>query len=111
VGMAPTVAAKLWKLPAVAALGSFLAARRVFPEVSGQLEGARRRGGHLVILSHSDRDPIDASIAAMGVSVSAAIVAFEVGYYAPALGRWQPTPTRELPDVHGLAGVLDEPAS
>jgi FMN phosphatase YigB (HAD superfamily) len=112
-----------------------------------------RRGWQLVILSHRDRDLIDASIGAIGVSFSAVIVAFKVGSYTPALGQWrafygttradrehhvyfaqsrfhdivaayelgvgsvwinqlgeraQPTPTRELPDLHGLADVLDE---
>jgi 2-haloacid dehalogenase len=135
------------------ALGCSLPAWPVFPEVSGQLEEACRRGWQLVILSSSDRDLIDASIGAIGVPFSAAIVASGVGSYKPALGHWrafydtahadrerhvhvaqshlhdivpahelgirsvwinrlgeraQPTPTRELPDFHGLADVLDE---
>ena len=48
-----------------------------------------RRGWEFVILSRSDRDPIDASIGAIGVPFSAAIVAFEVGSYTPALGHWR----------------------
>jgi 2-haloacid dehalogenase len=112
-----------------------------------------RRGWQLVIVSHSDRDPIAASTGAIGVPSSAAIVAFDVASYTPARGHWrafydttpadrerhvyvaqshphnivppdelgirsvwinrlgeraQPTPTRELPDLHGLADVLDE---
>ncbi len=135
------------------ALGRSLAAWPVFAEVCGQLEEARQRGWQLVVLSNSDRDLIEASIGAIGVPFSAAIVAFEVGSYTPALGHWrafydathadrerhvyvaqsrahnivppyelgirsvwvnqlgeraQPTPTRELPDLHGLADVLDE---
>ncbi len=134
-------------------LGRFLPAWPVFPEVSGQLEEARRRGWQLVILSNGDRYLIDASIGAIGVPFCAAIVASEVGSYTPALGHWrafydithadrerrvhvaqshfhdivpayelgvrsvwinrlgeraQPTPTRELLDLRGLADVLDE---
>jgi 2-haloacid dehalogenase len=125
----------------------------VFPDVPEQLEQARRRGWQLVMLSNTDRDLIDASIAAIGVTFSGAIVASEVGSYKPALGHWrafyeatgadrerhvhvaqshfhdiapahelgissvwinrlgergEPAPTRELPDLHGLADVLDE---
>ena len=135
------------------ALGRSLPAWPVFPEVPRQLEEARRGGWQLVILSNSDRDLIDASIWAIGVPFSAAIVASEVGSFKPALGHWrafcdtthadrerhvhvaqshfhdivpayelgtrsvwinrlderpEPTPTRELPDLHGLADVLDE---
>jgi 2-haloacid dehalogenase len=105
------------------------------------------------MLSNTDRDFIDASIAAIGVHFSDAIVASEVGSYKPALGHWrvfyestgpdrehhvhvaqshfhdivpahelgirsvwinrlgergEPAPTRELPDLGGLADVLDE---
>ena len=125
----------------------------VFPEVPEQLAEARQRGWQLVILSNSDRDLIDASIAAIGVPFSGAIVASEVGSYKPGLGHWrafyestgadrerhvhvaqshfhdivpahelgirsvwinrlgeraEPAPTRELPDLIGLADVLDE---
>ncbi|HUO70191.1 MAG TPA: HAD family hydrolase [Solirubrobacteraceae bacterium] len=125
----------------------------IFPEVSDQLLQAHRRGWQLVILSNSDRDLIDASISAIGVPFSSAIVASEVGSYKPALGHWrafyeatgadrerhvhvaqshfhdiapadelgvrsvwinrlgeraEPAPTRELPDLRGLADVLDE---
>jgi 2-haloacid dehalogenase len=125
----------------------------VFPEVAEQLEQARRRGWQLVMLSNTDRDLIDASIEAIGVPFSGAIVASEVGSYKPALGHWwafydatgadrdrhvhiaqshfhdivpahelgirsiwinrlgeraEPAPTRELPDLRGLAEVLDE---
>jgi 2-haloacid dehalogenase len=61
----------------------------VFPEVREQLEEARRRGWRLVMLSNSDRDLIDASIEAIGVPFSGAIVASEVGSYKPALGHWR----------------------
>jgi 2-haloacid dehalogenase len=112
-----------------------------------------RPGWQLVIVSHSHHDPTDASLGAIGVPLSAAIVAFDVASYTPARGHWrafydttpadrerhvyvaqshahnivpldelgirsvwinrpgeraQPTPTRELPDLHRLADVLDE---
>jgi 2-haloacid dehalogenase len=133
-------------------LGHSLPRWPVFPEVREQLDEARRRGWQLVILSNSDRDLIDASIEAIGVPFSGAIVASEVGSYKPALGHWhafyestgadperhvhvaqshfhdivpadqlgirsvwinrlgeraEPAPTRELPDLKGLADVLD----
>jgi 2-haloacid dehalogenase len=135
------------------ALGRSLPGWPVFPEVPEQLEGARRRGWRLVMLSNTDRDFIDASIAAIGVPFTDAIVASEVGSYKPALGHWrvfyestgadrerhvhvaqshyhdvvpahelgirsvwinrlgergEPAPTRELPNLIGLADVLDE---
>lgn len=135
------------------ALGRSLPGWPVFPEVRQQLEEARRRGWQLVMLSNSDRDLIDASIEAIGVTFSGAIAASEVGSYKPALGHWRafyestqtdhqrhvhvaqshfhdivpahelgircvwinrlgeradPAPTRELPDLRGLADVLDE---
>jgi len=71
------------------ALGRSLPAWPVFPEVPAWFEGARRRGWQLVILSGSDRDLIDASIGAIAVSFSAAIVTSEVGSDEPALGHWQ----------------------
>jgi 2-haloacid dehalogenase len=135
------------------ALGRSLPGWPVFPEVPEQLEEARRRGWRLVMLSNTDREFIEASIAAIGVPFSDAIVASEVGSYKPALGHWrvfyestgadrerhvhvaqshfhdvvpahelgirsvwinrlgergEPAPSRELPDLRGLADVLDE---
>jgi 2-haloacid dehalogenase len=135
------------------ALGRSLPGWPVFDEVPAQLAEAHRRGWQLVMLSNTDRDLIDASIEAIGVPFTGAIVASEVGSYKPAHGHWRafydatradparhvhvaqshfhdivpagelgissvwinrlgerrdPAPTRELPDLHGLAGVLDE---
>jgi 2-haloacid dehalogenase len=135
------------------ALGRSLPGWPVFPEVPEQLEEAHRRGWRLVMLSNTDRDFIEASIAAIGVPFNAAVVASEVGSYKPALGHWrvfyestganrerhvhvaqshfhdivpahelgirsvwinrlgergEPAPSRELPDLCGLADVLDE---
>jgi 2-haloacid dehalogenase len=41
------------------------------------------------MLSNTDRDLIDASIAAIGVPFAGAIVASEVGSYKPAHGHWR----------------------
>jgi 2-haloacid dehalogenase len=123
----------------------------VFPEVTGALERARRGQWKLAILSNTDRDFIDASLAAIGVPFELAIVASEIGSYKPAHGHWrafeqavgrlpdvhvaashfhdvvpatelglktiwinrqgeelEPEPTRELPNLSGLAEALDE---
>jgi 2-haloacid dehalogenase len=92
------------------ALGRSLPAWPVFEEVPGELAEARRRGWRLGALSNSDRDLIDASIRAMGVPFDEAIVASEIGsIWINRIGeRGEPAPTRELPDLVGLADVLDE---
>ena len=134
------------------ALGRSLPGWPVFPEVPEQLAEARGRGWTLMLLSNTDRDFIEASMASIGVPFAGAIVASEVGSYKPALGHWRefyavtgadrarhvhvaqshfhdvvpalelgipsvwinrlgeradPPATRELPDLHGLADVLD----
>ena len=123
----------------------------VFPEVTGALERAPRGRWKLAILSNTDRDYIDASMAAIGVPFDLAIVASEIGSYKPTHGHWhafeqavgqlpdvhvaashfhdivpatalglktiwinrlgeelEPEPTRELPNLSGLAEALDE---
>jgi 2-haloacid dehalogenase len=135
------------------ALGRSLPGWPVFDEVPGALAEARERGWRLVALTNSDRDFIDASMRAIGVSFDGAVVASEIGSYKPAHGHWEafyaspgadrdrhvhvaqshfhdivpanelgipsvwinrlgeraePAPTRELPDLKGLADVLDE---
>ena len=74
----------------------------VFPEVPAELEKARSRGWQLGILTNSDRDLIEASIAAIGVPVDVAIVASEIGSYKPAHDHWHAFADRvgRLPDVH-----------
>jgi len=124
----------------------------VFPEVRAELTEANRRGWQLVILSNTDADLLDASIEAIGVPFSGAIVASDIGSYKPAHRHWQafyertqadtrrhvhiaqshfhdvvpscelgirsiwvnrrgeharPSPTAELPDLRGLADMLD----
>ena len=62
----------------------------VFPEVREPRWRMRaRRGWKLAILSNTDRDFIDASMASIGVPFEFAIVASEIGSYKPALGHWR----------------------
>jgi 2-haloacid dehalogenase len=61
----------------------------VFPEVPAALAEMRRRGWLLAILSNSDRDLIEASMAAIGVPFDLAVVASEIGSYKPAHRHWQ----------------------
>ena len=74
----------------------------VFPDVRPELEEARSRGWRLAILSNSDRDLIEASIASIGVPFDLAIVASEIGSYKPAHRHWEAfaEETGRLPDVH-----------
>jgi 2-haloacid dehalogenase len=77
----------------------------VFPEVTGALERARRGGWKLAILSNTDRDYVDASMAQIGASFDLSIVASEIGSYKPAHGHWLAFEQRvgRLPDVHVAA--------
>jgi 2-haloacid dehalogenase len=60
-----------------------------FAEVRTALRELRERGWRLVILSNTDRDLIDASMAQIGVPFELAIVASEIGSYKPAHGHWK----------------------
>jgi len=71
-----------------AGLAAALPSWEPFQEVRAALEEARARGWKLVILSNSDRDLIDASLAQIGVSFELAIVASEIGSYKPAPTHW-----------------------
>ena len=70
------------------ALGRALPEWEPFPEVPAALEEARSRGWRLAILSNSDRDLIDASVAQLGVPFDETIVASEIGSYKPAPRHW-----------------------
>ena len=70
------------------ALGRSLPDWPVFPEVPPALVEARRRGWRLAVLSNSDRELIDASLASIGVPFDLAVVAGEIGSYKPAHGHW-----------------------
>ena len=70
------------------ALGRSLPGWPVFSEVPDALAEAHARGWRLVALSNTDRDFIEASMAAIGVPFERAIVASEIGSYKPAHGHW-----------------------
>src|SRR5207249_3178315 len=59
-----------------------------FQEVPAALEEARTRGWKLAILSNTDRDLIEASLAEIGVPFELAVVASEIGSYKPAGAHW-----------------------
>ena len=59
-----------------------------FPEVRASLEETRSRGWRLALLSNTDRDLIEASIARIGVPFELAIVASEIDSYKPRHRHW-----------------------
>ncbi|MDP9231911.1 MAG: HAD-IA family hydrolase [Actinomycetota bacterium] len=81
-----------------------------FPEVPEALAEAGEQGWKLAILSNTDRDYIDASIARLGVPFELAIVASEIGSYKPALGHWRAFEERigRAPDVHVAASLFHD---
>lgn len=70
----------------------------VFGDVRPALIDARERGWRLAILSNTDRDLIDGSIAAIGVPFDLTIVAGEIGSYKPAHRHWEVFRERTGPD-------------
>jgi 2-haloacid dehalogenase len=70
------------------ALGRSLPEWDPFPEVPPALEDARVRGWKLAVLSNTDRDLLDASLARIAVPVDLSIVASEIGSYKPSRGHW-----------------------
>jgi 2-haloacid dehalogenase len=94
------------------ALGKALPAWAVFPEVAGALEQARARSWRLCILSNTDRQLLDASMAAIGVPFDRSIVASEIGSYKPSHGHWQAFEEQQgrLPDVHVAASLFHDVA-
>ena len=71
------------------ALAQSLPNWRPFSEVPAALQEARSRGWKLAILSNTDRDFIDASMARLAVPFELAIVASEIGSYKPAHRHWE----------------------
>ncbi len=71
------------------ALGASLPTWPVFPEVPGSLSELRARGWRLGILSNTDPDLLDESLAAIGVPVDLRVVASDIGSYKPAFGHWE----------------------
>jgi 2-haloacid dehalogenase len=70
------------------ALGRSLPEWEPFPEVPPALEDARGRGWKLAVLSNTDRDLLDASLARIAVPIDLSIVASEIGSYKPSRGHW-----------------------
>jgi 2-haloacid dehalogenase len=70
------------------ALGRSLPQWEPFPEVPAALEDARSRGWRLAVLSNTDRDLLDASLARIGVDFESSVVASEIGSYKPAPAHW-----------------------
>jgi 2-haloalkanoic acid dehalogenase type II len=83
-----------------------------FPEAPAALKQARGRGWKLAILSNTDRDFIEASMAQLGVPFEVSIVASEIGSYKPALGHWRAFEEQAgaLPDVHVAASLFHDVA-
>ena len=70
------------------ALGRSLPDWDAFPEVPAALDEARARGWKLAVLSNTDRDLLDVSLARIGVEFELSIVASEIGSYKPSRGHW-----------------------
>jgi 2-haloacid dehalogenase len=71
------------------ALGASLSRWPVFADVRSSLEETRSRGWRLGILSNTDRDLIDASVAELGLPFDVIVVASEIGSYKPAHRHWE----------------------
>jgi 2-haloacid dehalogenase len=88
-----------------------------FPEVPAALEEARARGWRLAVLSNTDRDLLDASLARLGVEFDLTVVASEIGSYKPASAHWDDFFARSGADrerqVHVAASLFHDiaPAS
>ncbi|MER3408732.1 MAG: HAD family hydrolase [Thermoleophilia bacterium] len=82
----------------------------VFPEVPSALAQLRTRGVRLCILSNTDLDLLQASMAAIGVCFDRWIVASQIGSYKPAPGHWQAfrDEVGRLPDVHVAASLFHD---
>jgi 2-haloacid dehalogenase len=70
------------------ALGRSLPEWEPFPEVPSALEEARAHGWRLAVLSNTDRDLLDASLARIGVEFDCTVVASEIGSYKPSPAHW-----------------------
>src|SRR4051794_41927621 len=57
-----------------------------FPEVPAALEETRSHGWRLAVLSNTDRDFLDASLARIGVEFDRTVVASEIGSSQPGPG-------------------------
>jgi 2-haloacid dehalogenase len=78
-----------------------------FPEARHALQELRSRGWRLAVLSNTDPDFLDASLALVGVSIDLKVVASEIGSYKPAPGHWKHffAETGADPDSHVHVGA------
>jgi 2-haloacid dehalogenase len=70
------------------ALGRSLPNWDPFPEVPAALEEAQAAGWRLAVLSNTDRDFLDASLARIGVEFELSVVASDIGSFKPSRGHW-----------------------
>ena len=71
------------------ALGEALPSWPAFPDVPPSLRELRERGWRIAILSNTDPELLDASLAQIGVPVDLRVTAAEAGSYKPAHGHWE----------------------
>lgn len=94
------------------ALADALPSWRVFPEVQGALAELRDRGWKLAILSNTDPDLLEASIASIGVEIDERVVASDIGSYKPAFGHWETffrrTDAQRTRHVHVAASLFHD---
>jgi 2-haloacid dehalogenase len=72
-----------------AALADSLPAWPPFPEVPGSLARLRDAGWRVAILSNTDADYLEASLALIDVPVDTRVVASEIGSYKPGVAHWE----------------------
>jgi 2-haloacid dehalogenase len=94
------------------ALAASLPAWPPFPEVPEALARLREDGWRLAILSNTDPDFLDASVARLGVEVDERVVASEIGSYKPGHRHWEELRRRLGPDpvthVHVAASLFHD---
>ena len=94
------------------ALATSLPTWPAFPESREVLATLRDRGWLLAILSNTDPDLLDASLAAIGVPVDLRVTASTIGSYKPALGHWETffrlTDADRLRHVHVAASLFHD---
>ena len=99
------------------ALGRSLPDWDPFPDVPAALEEARSRGWQLAVLSNTDPDLLEASLARIGVEFELTVAASAIGSYKPAPTHWDEFFARSGADrashVHVAASLFHDiaPAS
>lgn len=94
------------------ALAMSLPSWRVFGEVPSALTTLREAGWKLAILSNTDLDLLDASVAAIGVEIDEQVVASDIGSYKPSFGHWEAffrrTEAERVRHVHVAASLFHD---